>query len=185
MGARHTDSSQWRNRTLTSYLDDAAAADPDRTGIVSYSGDTRNALTYGQYADLTDRVARGLAQLGVGSGDVVAVQLPNWWQFGPLIFGIQRLGAIYTGIGVAYRSRETRFIVERTEARVVVIPARFRGFDSVEMMREVRAELPRLEHVVVVGGEAPGEPGWLGFEELVEQPGSSRPEVDPDALAHI
>jgi cyclohexanecarboxylate-CoA ligase len=115
----------------------------------------------------------------------VAVQLPNWWQFGPLIFGIQRLGAVYTGIGVAYRSRETRFILERTEARVAVIPARFRGYDSVAMMREVRAELPRLEHVVVVDGEAPSEPGWLGFEELVERADGPRPEVDPSALAHI
>ena len=184
MGARQTDSSQWRNVTLASYLDDAVAADAEKTGIVSYSGETRTALTYGEYADVTDRVARGLSRLGVGSGEVVAVQLPNWWQFGPLIFGIQRLGAVYTGIGVAYRSRETRFIVERTEARVVVIPARFRGFDSVEMMREVRAELPRLEHVVVVG-EAPSEPGWLSFDELVAQQGGPRPEVDPNALAHI
>lgn len=185
MGARQTDPGQWRNRTLASYLDDAVATAPDRLGVVAYSGDSRTALTYREYADLADRAARGLSDLGVRSGDVVALQLPNWWPIATLIFGAQRLGAVYTGIGVAYRARETRFIVERTEARVAVIPARFRGFDHVEMMRELRAELPSLEHVVVVEGEVPAEPGWLTFEELIKERGGPRPEVDPGALAHV
>src|SRR5919109_1746802 len=150
MGTRRTAPSQWRNRPLGSYLADAAAAGPARIGLVAQTADRRTALTYAEYEDQTDRVARGLSDIGVKTGDVVAVQLPNWWQFGPLIYGIQRLGAVYTGIGVAYRSREARFILERTEARVVVIPASFHGFDHVQMLRELRAELPRLEHVVVV-----------------------------------
>jgi cyclohexanecarboxylate-CoA ligase len=185
VGARRTDPSQWRNRRLASYLDDAVSTDPERLALVAYAGDSRAALTYGEYDEHADRVGRGLADLGVRSGGVVAVQLPNWWQFGPLIYGIQRLGAVYTGIGIAYRARETRFILERTEARVVVIPARFRGFDHIQMMRELRADLPRLEHVVVVEGEAPEEPGWLTFEQLCRETGAPRPEVDPIALAHI
>jgi cyclohexanecarboxylate-CoA ligase len=185
MGARRTDPSQWRNRPLASYLADAAAVDPEKLGLVAHSAGGRTALTYREYEEQTARVARGLAELGVEAGEVVAVQLPNWWQFGPLIYGIQRLGAVYTGIGVAYRSRETRFILERTEARVVVIPARFRGFDHVEMMRELRAQLPRLEHVVVVEGEPPAEAGWLSFDRLRAEPSGPRPEVDPNALAHI
>lgn len=185
MAARSKDPSQWRNRPLATYLDDAVAAHPDKLGLVSVGGGSRTALTYREYDDQADRVARGLSELGVGSGDVVAVQLPNWWEFGPLIFGIQRLGAVYTGIGVAYRSREARFILERTEARVAVVPDRFRGFDHVEMIRQLRPELPRLGHVVVVGAEAPDEPGWLSFEDLRSGPGGPRPEVDPSALAHI
>ncbi len=185
MGARRTDPSQWRNRPLASYLDDAVAAHPDKLGLVAYSGDSRTALTYRDYDDQADRLARGLSELGVRRGDVVAVQLPNWWQFGPLSYAIERLGAVYTGVGVAYRARETRFILERTEARVAVIPAGFRGFDHVGMMSELRADLPRLEQVVVVEGEAPEKAGWLTFDRLRGEAGGLRPEVDPDALAHI
>src|SRR3984893_12980310 len=185
MGARRNDPSQWRNRPLASYLDDAVAARPDKLGLVAYSGDSRAALTYRDYDDQADRLARGLSELGVKRGDVVAVQLPNWWHFGPLIYAIERLGAVYTGVGVAYRARETRFILERTEARVAVIPASFRGFDHVGMMSELRPDLPRLEQVVVVDGEAPEKAGWLTFDRLRAEAGGFRPEVDPDALAHI
>jgi cyclohexanecarboxylate-CoA ligase len=30
---------------------------------------------------MADRIAVGLARLGVGRNDIVACQLPNWWQF--------------------------------------------------------------------------------------------------------
>jgi cyclohexanecarboxylate-CoA ligase len=185
VGARRTDPAGWRNRPLASYLDDSVARDPDRLGLVAYSGDSRTALTYRRYDDETSRVAQGLRDLGIGTGDVVAVQLPNWWQFGPLIHAIQRLGAVYSGIGVAYGARETRFILGRTDARVVVIPARFRGIDHVGTIGHLLDHLPRLEHVVVVEGEAPDETGWLTFDELRSRPGGARPRIDPNALAHI
>src|ERR1700730_3326391 len=185
MGARRTDPSQWRNRPLASYLDDAVAARPDKLGLVAYSGDSRAALTYRDYDDQADRLARGLSELGVKRGDVVAVQLPNWWHFGPLIYAIERLGDLYTGGGVAYPARETRCTLERAGSSVAVTPASFRGFDPGRMMSELRPDLPRLEQVVVVDGEAPEKAGWLTFDRLRAEAGGFRPEVHPDALAHI
>ena len=64
MGARRTDASQWRNRPLASYLDDAVAAHPDELGLVAYSGDSRTALTYRDYDDQADRLARDRKSVG-------------------------------------------------------------------------------------------------------------------------
>src|SRR3982074_1680545 len=154
MGARRTDPSQWRNRPLASYLDDAVAAHPDKLGLVAYSGDSRTPLTYRDYDDQADRLARGLSELGVRRGDVVAVQLPNWWHFGPLIYAIERLRARLP------RARRG------PGGGVGGCPASFRGFDHVGMMSQLRPDLPRLEQVVVVEGEAPEKAGWLTFDSL-------------------
>src|SRR5215208_3551511 len=49
-------------------------------------------------------------------------------------------------------------------AKVLVIPSGFRRTDHVAMAGRLLSETPELGHVVVLGDEAPEEPGWLSFE---------------------
>src|SRR2546428_12557270 len=73
----------WRDRTINDDLDACVAACPDKlalTAVQAGSGVTKR-FTYRELAAMADRVAVGLARLGVGRNDVVACQLPNWWQF--------------------------------------------------------------------------------------------------------
>lgn len=72
----------WQDKTIADYLDQAVAAVPDKTALVTYrvASDERTELSYRQLNELSTRVAAGLVGLGVGKGDVVACQLPNWWQ---------------------------------------------------------------------------------------------------------
>jgi long-chain acyl-CoA synthetase len=75
---------------LTRLLDDAAAGFGNRPAI---SGDGIE-LTYAELRDEVDRFAGGLAGLGVGPGDRVAVVLPNCPQFVIAFFAVLRLGAV-------------------------------------------------------------------------------------------
>ena len=73
----------WPDRTINDALDACIAAVPDKlalTAIRVETGEVRR-FTYRELGVLADRVAVGLARLGVGRNDVVALQLPNWWQF--------------------------------------------------------------------------------------------------------
>ena len=145
----------WPNRLLTDYLDDAAKASPDKvavTGRNSMTGQV-DTLSYRQLRRLTDRIAAGLAGLGLGKGDVLACQLPNWWQFVALYLACVRIGAVLNPLMPIFRQRELRYMLRFAQAKVMVVPRRFRGCDYPEMMRKLRADLPDLAHVLVIGGE--------------------------------
>ncbi|MEP1215962.1 MAG: AMP-binding protein [Marinobacter sp.] len=149
------ESGAWNDRLITDYLDQAVAKSPDRAAIVSYqvTGDTRTALTYRELNSTVTRMAAGLAGLGIDKGDVVACQLPNWWQTTALHLACMRIGAILNPLMPIFRERELRFMLSHGEAKLLVIPKVFRNFDYEAMVEDIRSELPKLETVLVIGGE--------------------------------
>jgi non-ribosomal peptide synthetase component E (peptide arylation enzyme) len=151
---RYTRTGHWGSETFYQVLARRAAAHPDRVAIV----DHRSRLTYGELQARVDRVAAGLAALGVGPGDVVTVQLPNWAEFAAVFFACERVGAVANQIGPDYRTREVEYILRFSESRLFVCPASFRGFDYVAMVDELRPRLPDLRSVWVLGGTGRGVP---------------------------
>jgi acyl-CoA synthetase (AMP-forming)/AMP-acid ligase II len=145
---RYTRSGHWRPETFYDILARRAAAHPDRVAIV----DHRDRVTYGDLRARVDRVAAGLAALGVEPGDVVTIQLPNWAEFAAVFFACERVGAVANQIGPDYRTREVEYILRFSESRVFVCPASFKGFDYVAMVDELRPRLPDLRSVWVLGG---------------------------------
>lgn len=148
-------SGAWNNKLITDYLDDAVANTPEREAIIGYqvTEDSRIALTYRELNDRVTRMAAGLASLGIGKGDVVACQLPNWWQTTALHLACMRIGAILNPLMSIFRERELRFMLRLGEARLMVIPKVFRDFDYEAMMDGLVEELPKLETLLVIGGE--------------------------------
>ena len=123
-----------------------AAAHPEREAIV----DHRHRVTYGELLARVDRTAAALQSLGLGAGDVVTIQLPNWVEFAYVFFACERIGAIANQIGPDFRSREVEYIVRFSESRAFVCPATFKGFDYVEMIRQLRPKLTGLKAVLVL-----------------------------------
>ena len=75
---------------------------------------------------------------------MVAFQLPNWWEFTALFYACNRIGAVANPLMPIFRQRELRFMMGFAEAKVAVVPALWRGFDHIAMMREIRPDLPQL-----------------------------------------
>jgi len=172
------ESGAWNDQLITDYLDQAVASSPEREAIVGYqvTGDTRTALSYRELNDKVTRMAAGLAGLGIGKGDVVACQLPNWWQTTALHLACMRIGAILNPLMPIFRERELRFMLGHGEARLLVIPKVFRNFDYEAMVEGIRSELPTLETVLVIGGE-----GERSFEQrLLDTPWEEQ--TDTEAL---
>ena len=144
----------WHDRTINDDLDACVAACPDKlalTAVRSESGEVRR-FTYRELATLADRIAVGLSRLGVGRNDVVAMQLPNWWQFSVLYLACSRIGAVLNPLMQIFRERELSFMLKHGEAKVLVVPKVFRGFDHEAMARALQPSLPQLQRIVVVGG---------------------------------
>jgi cyclohexanecarboxylate-CoA ligase len=144
----------WPDRLPIDHLDAGIASSPDATAFVGWNSAAQREvrLTYAELGDQVDRIAIGLLERGAGKGDVVAFQLPNWWEFTALFFACNRIGAVANPLMPIFRQRELRFMMGFAEAKVAVVPAMWRGFDHTAMMREIRPDLPKLEHVLAVGG---------------------------------
>jgi 3-phosphoshikimate 1-carboxyvinyltransferase len=107
-------------------------------------------------AERVDRVATGLLAMNVGPGEPVAFQLPNRVEFVTLALAALRIGAVCEPLMPIFRERELRFMLAESQARVLVVPDRFRGRDHLGMALGLRAELPGIEHLVVLGGRLDG-----------------------------
>jgi cyclohexanecarboxylate-CoA ligase len=166
----------WPDRLITDYLDRHIRERPERIAVIdgnSASGQ-RTALSYAELGRRVDRLAAGLARLGVGRGDVVSWQLPNWWQFTALHLAAMRLGAVSNPLMPIFRERELAFMLGLTGAKVFVVPREFRGVDYAAMAAGLRPQLPELRHVLVVGGA-----GETAFERLLESPGETATSHSP------
>ncbi len=152
----------WRGETFLDDLRRGAGRNPGKPAFVFHHGAQATTLAWAELARFSDRFAGALLDLGVGPGDFVALQLPNWWMIPPLVLACMRLGAVVCPLIPAYRRREVRFVLERTGARVCIVPAEAEGFDYAGMLAEVAADLPALRHQVVVG---PPRPGTVSFQE--------------------
>lgn len=167
----------WRDRTINDALDACVATCPDKLALTALQVETGTTtrFTYRELARMADRIAVGLSRLGVGRGDIVACQLPNWWQFTLTYLACSRIGAVMNPLMHIFRERELSFMLQHGEAKVVIAPQTFRGFDFEQMITALQPTLPHLKHVVVVGGS-----GANSFDALLSGP---EWEQQPDAQA--
>ena len=149
-----TASGYWKNETLLDYFDQHVQQQPDRIAVVDHNSETgeRTTLTYRQLGQHVNQMALGLIDLGVKPGNVVACQLPNWWQFLAIYLATARVGAAMNPLMPIFRHREVTYMMGFSEAKVAVVARSFRGFDYPKMMSEIRNDLPYLEEVLVIGG---------------------------------
>lgn len=180
----------WLDKTFDEFLSKTIAATPDKLAVVADRADRdqQRRITYGQFGDFVARAAAALQKMGVVPGDVVAIQLPNWWEFAVLALACGRVGAIVNPLMPIFRQRELSFMLGFAEAKVFVTPKSFRGFDHEAMAAELKPTLPKLQHVIIVDGEGPNsfENRLLGASERFETaPIGTSSQARPDELAVI
>src|SRR5215471_21377276 len=157
MIARHTASGWWGRDTIYGLLAARVAIHPDREALV----DSRRRVAYAALKDGIDRTAAVLKAHGIGRGDVVTIQLPNWIEFAFVFFALELLGAVANKISPDFRSREVSYILRFSQSRAYVCARDFKGFDYPGMVRALMPELPDLRFICVVDGT--GENGTVSL----------------------
>jgi cyclohexanecarboxylate-CoA ligase len=105
----------WRDDdTLWHWLRRHAASRADAPAVASATG----ILTWRELERRVLRVAQGLRELGVGAGDVVALQLPNTPEFLIVHLAIARLGAVMCTVHMPYRGAEIETILAHSGAKL-------------------------------------------------------------------
>ena len=144
---RYREKGYWTGETFTSFLNRRAAMHPDRIAVV----DECTRWSYAELHARAETIAAGFRALGLQAGERVVVQLPNIAEFLSVIFGLFRARLIPVFALPAHRLTEIRHFAETSEASAYVISDRWDGFDYRTLARAVKADVPALGHVVVVG----------------------------------
>ncbi len=136
--------------TVAEALRRTAASHPEMVAL--RTPDDAVTLTWAEVLERVDALAGGLARLGVSRGECVAIMLSNRPEFHIADLATVTLGATPFSIYVTYPADEIEFLITDSGARVAIVEQAF-----LPVILQARQNLPELEHVIVVDGDAPAD----------------------------
>jgi fatty-acyl-CoA synthase len=158
--------------TLGDLLDQRADELPDKEALVYDYPEIglELRLTYAQYRDVVNRLAKGLIAFGVERGDHVAVWAPNVPEWIFLQLALAKIGAVIVTINTNYRAAEIEYALRQGDISTIFLIEEHRGNNYLESLYRVAPEisafagppdetlnvasLPRLKRAVLIGKEA-------------------------------
>jgi len=149
--------------------------DPAKTALIDTSCNRR--FTFGEYGALVESLARGLISAGLAPGEVIAIFLPNSWEFAVTYHAATLAGAIPTLLNPAYREREIRYQLENSGATFLVSDAPL--LEGVNL-----AGLPNLRSVFTTRN-ATTQSGCEDFATLLRPSSAKFPEPRQDSQQTI
>ncbi len=159
------DRSQW---VLPELLRERARELQDKP-FLSFAVDDAT-VTYAEADELSDRLAAGLAALGVTRGDRVSVMLGNRLEFVLTWFALNKLGAFHAPINTDYRGDFLEHLVNTTGGRLMVVEHRF--LDTLLVSAD---RMPLLAELIVVGGDTLPGSGRLTMRSFESLPSAEEP----------
>jgi len=144
-------------RTACEAFQATAAAYPERTAIRTRHDEF--SCTWGEYAERVSELAAGLASMGVGRGDTVALMLSNRPEFHLADAAIMHLGAAPFSIYNTYTKEQIEHLLSDAGSRVVITEQ-----GHLDTIGAVADELDSVQDVVVVDGEPRGNA--ISLEDL-------------------
>jgi acyl-CoA synthetase len=128
----------WTRETLGDLLAKGLAGAPDavfrvHSQVRPWSG------TFADVERVARRLAAGLRDRGVGPGDVIAFQLPNWMEAAATFWASSLLGCTIVPIVHFYGPKEVRYILGTARPKVFVTTERF---GRMEFHPELVADVP-------------------------------------------
>ncbi len=125
-------------------------------------------ISYRELDGLANSFANALAKLGVKKGDRVALYMTNRPEYVISVYGIARLGAVFTPMNPTYKEGEIEHQLNDAEASVLVVQE-----SLYPLVRTTRPQLPSLQEIIMVGQRA--EAGTHLFRDLIRQSSPQHP----------
>jgi crotonobetaine/carnitine-CoA ligase len=117
-------------------------------------------VTYLELDTVTNQTANGFLQLDMARGDKACLMLPNCLEFIYAWLGLAKIGAVETPINLAHKGDLLAYLINDSDARVMVLDAR-----CLETVRRIEDELETLE-TLVVWEEEPAPAPAVSFKRL-------------------
>src|SRR5579864_4724073 len=115
----------------------------EKLALIDTSCSPQRCFTFGKYGETVERLARGLVAAGFQPGEVLAIYLPNSWEFCAAYHAAALAGGFATLLNPSYREREVRFQLENSGATMLISDGRIRDMNL--------SGLPALRRVYTTG----------------------------------
>ena len=142
-----TDFPALREETLCGAFQVTAREHADRDAVRTKGGEF--SITWGEFADKVERTAAGLAGLGLGRGDTIAIMLSNRPEFHWVDTAAMHLGATPFSVYNTYSPEQVEYLVSDAQNKIVVTEQAF-----LPGIEKVKQDCSSVEHIVVVDGDA-------------------------------
>lgn len=149
-------------------------------------------MTWQQFDQAVDQVARGLLAMGFKKGDHFGIWSTNWPEWVVLQFATARIGVVLVTINPAYRTEELAYAIAQSEIRGLMLIEHFKTSHFFQMLEEVCPEVltappgqlrcekfPRLQWIV--GLRSTPHAGMLSWQQL----NSDGDKVSKEELAEV
>lgn len=161
--------------TWTEIFEETARRYPEREALVFR--DKR--VSYKEYLEQVDALAKGLYSIGVRKGTHVGLWMTNRLEWCYARLAIYKLGAILIPLQTRYRAEEMKYVLHQSDTQVLLMEDKFLGkIDAMTILKDLIPELskfepgkieseqfPMLKSVICLGGEK--YPGAFPYEEVL------------------
>lgn len=165
----------WKRISIGEHLSSWAMKYKDKTALISETGN----LTYNEFNDQTEKMAKGFLKLGIKAGDKVVLQMPNVKEYPITLFALYKAGAIPILALYAHREYEIRSMISTANAVAYIVPEKYQGYDFVSLAQKMKDEFECLKYVIVDGVS-----GDIKLSDIKSDEGEL-PKVDGYSIAHL
>ena len=136
-----------------------AKTTPDKPALImSGSGEVR---TWKEFSGQVNRIAQYFKAIGLKEKDHIAIMMENNPHYLEIVNAATDAGLIYTCISTSLKVSETEYILENSNALLLITSSQMRDLAS-----KILDKSPGIRHRLMVGGI---EEGYESYERTVEQ----------------
>jgi fatty-acyl-CoA synthase len=163
-------------KTISGVLASTAARYPNHAALVVCHQNVH--LTWAELDREATRTARGLAGLGLKTGDRVGVWAGNCLEWILLQHGAARAGMVLVNVNPAYRSHELRYVLKKSNIRALFLHERDARADYRQILTDsLNGDSLPLDHVIYLG-----TPSW---DEMIANGADYQDIASPDDVTNI
>ncbi len=135
---------------------------PDKEAII-FEG---KRISYNELNKRVNSLAKGLLDLNIGKGDIVALLLYNCPEFIEATYAVNKIGAIWLPLNFRLAGEELAYILNNAGAKLLITEPDFH-----KTILDVQEKLPCIRNYISLDKTLP--PGWLNYDAIL----SKNPEI--------
>ncbi|MFB7304379.1 AMP-binding protein [Heyndrickxia sporothermodurans] len=190
------------NVTIGELLKQKAELHPDHEAVVYADRNLR--LSYKEFDDQCNLVAKGLMRLGINKNDHIAIWATNTPEWLTCQFATGKMGGVLVTVNTNYRTSELEYLLRQSDSKTIILMENYRTASYIDMIYEICPELkeseagnltstrlPELKNVIVMGETRyPGTYNWndlllLGNELTDEELEKRLVSLDPNDVINM
>jgi fatty-acyl-CoA synthase len=134
-------------------------------------------LTYSEFNEKCDQIAKGLMALGINKGDHIAVWAYNVPEWVYLQFASAKIGAILVTVNTYYKFHELEYLLKQSDTTSLFLVDKFKGVNYLDILKTIipnfyeyepgklnNDRLPYLKNLIFIGDKK--LEGMFNFNDL-------------------